>query len=374
VRDPRRPTRIDQVVHILAAHDAIGSHVLHVRDALRGAGFESEIFAGDAHPEVRSEARSIDDLPLRSHPGSWLLFHHSTGSAVAEAVLRRPEPKILDYHNITPPSYVQRWAPWMREELELGLEQLRALAPVSFFGIAHSSFSEKELHGAGCTRTAVAAPLVDLGAFDRPADDAVLGARRAERAGGGADWLFVGRISPHKAQHDLVKALDAYRRAYDPRARLLLVGTSLGDDYRRALERFAARLGLADAVRMMGTVSDAALRAYYATADVFVCASEHEGFCVPLVEAMHLGVPVVAFDAAAVGETVGDGGLVVRDKSPMAMAAAVNRAVADPALRAALAGAGPLRARSFSLPAGRARLLAALEAAVVVAGETGVTA
>ena len=85
----RRPARIDQVLHILAARDAIGTHVLHVRDALRAAGFASDIYAGDAHPEVRARARPLGDLPMRPHPDSWLLFHHSTGSAVAEAVLRR---------------------------------------------------------------------------------------------------------------------------------------------------------------------------------------------------------------------------------------------------------------------------------------------
>ena len=362
---PRRPVRIDQVLHILAGRDAIGSHVLLARDALRGAGFASDIYAGDAHPEVRAQARPLEDLPVRPQPDSWLLFHHSTGSAVAEAVLRRAEPKLVDYHNITPPALVRRWAPWIREELELGLEQLQAVAPASFFGIAHSRFSERELLAAGCPRTAVVAPLVDLAAFEARADAGLLAARRAERRAGGADWLFVGRVSPHKAQHDLVKALACYRRFYDSRARLHLVGSALGSDYRRALERFAARLGLEDAVRMVGPVSDEELAAYYRSADVFVCASDHEGFCVPIVEAMHLGVPVVAFAAAAVGETVGDGGMVLTDKSPMTLATAVHRAVTDDTLRATLVEAGARRARAFALPVGQARLVAAVEAAMV---------
>ncbi|MGA2519226.1 MAG: glycosyltransferase [Acidimicrobiales bacterium] len=369
---PGRPARIDQVVHILAANDAIGTHVRHVRDALRGVGFASDIYAGEAHPEVRDLARPLDDLPLNPRPDTWLLFHHSTGSAVAEAVLRRPEPTLIDYHNITPPSYVRRWAPWMREELELGLEQLRALAPVSFFGIAHSAFSQAELTTAGCARSAVVAPLVDLATFDRAADEDVLAKRGRRRAAGGADWLFVGRVSPHKAQHDLVKALACYRRFFDPDARLLLVGSSLGTDYHRALERFVARLGLTEAVEMAGTVSDATLSAYYRSADVFVCASDHEGFCVPLVEAMHVGLPVVAFDAAAVGETVGDGGLVLADKAPMTLATAVHRVLSDGDARRSIIEAGTRRARSFSLPAGRASLGRAIDDAVTAAAEMGI--
>jgi glycosyltransferase involved in cell wall biosynthesis len=360
------------VLHILAAHDAIGTHVLLMRDALRGAGFDSDIYAGDAHPEVRDQARPLEDLPISPRRDSWLLFHHSTGSAVAEAILRRAEPTLIDYHNITPPSYVRRWAPWIREELELGLEQLRALAPVSFFGIAHSTFSEVELHAAGCSQTAVVAPLVDLALLDRRPDAPDLAARRrAERAAGGTDWLFVGRVSPHKAQHDLIKAFACYRRCYDPSARLHLVGTSLGTDYPRALDRFAQRLGLADAVRMVGMASAEELVTYYRSADVFVCASDHEGFCVPIVEAMHLGVPVVAYGAAAVGETVGDGGLVLSDKTPMTLATAAHRVVADDGVRANLVKAGKRRADGFSLSAGRGRVASAIEAAVTSAEKYG---
>ena len=129
----------------------------------------------------------------------------------------------------------------------------------------------------------------------------------AAKTKGGSDWLFVGRISPHKAQHDLIKALRASRSFYDAEARLHLVGTSLGTDYPRALERFSARLGVADSVNMAGAVSASVLSAYFASADVFVCASDHEGFCVPLVEAMGRGLPVVAYEAAAVEEAGGAG-------------------------------------------------------------------
>ena len=173
---PRRPERIDQVVHILAARDAIGTHVIHTRQALRTAGYPSDIFAGDAHPEVRHVARPLTDLPDGVQRDTWLLLHHSTGDAVAEAVLRREEPKLIDYHNITPPSLVSRWAPWIREELELGLDQLAALAPASIFGIAHSAFSEAELHAAGCHRDGRGPAAVRHDGCGRP------GGRRPSRA------------------------------------------------------------------------------------------------------------------------------------------------------------------------------------------------
>lgn len=356
-----RPTRIDQVVHVLAGHDAIGTHVLGMRTLLRSMGFASEVFAGATQPEVRDEARPIDALgPQR--PGAWLVFHHSIGTAVADVVLRRPEPLILDYHNITPASLVGRWAPWVRAELALGREQLAQLAPKARFGIAHSVFSATELEAAGCSHTVAAGPFCHLSVPHASGAQQ----RRATPSESGAQWLFVGRISPHKAQHDLIKALACYRLQFDPKARLTVVGTALGELYPRALERFADRLGVRDAVTFTGVVSEAELQGAYETSDVFVCTSDHEGFCVPLVEAMAHGLPVVAYDAAAVGETVADGGLVLRDKSPMTIATAVARVLTDDGLRARLVDAGRRRAAGFTDEACAARLRAAIEQALAV--------
>ncbi|HUY63496.1 MAG TPA: glycosyltransferase family 4 protein [Acidimicrobiales bacterium] len=367
-----RPQRIDQVVHILAARDAIGAHVLHTRQVLESEGYRSDIYASGAQPEVADLARPLESLGEHS-AGRWLLFHHSTGATAAEAVRRRGEPVILDYHNVTPAALVAPWAPWLREELELGVEQLAELAPDAVFGIAHSHFSEAEMRKVGCRHTTTAAPLVDFDGLDTVADGDARRAMEAAKAAGGADWLFVGRVSPHKAQHDLVKAFACYRRAFDPEARLHLVGSALGEEYRRALERFCRRLGIADAVDMAGSVPAGVLAAYYASADVFVCASDHEGFCVPLVEAMHAGVPVVAYDAAAVGETVGDGGLVLEDKSPMALATAVHRVVSDGTLRQAMVRAGNRRAAQFAPAAGRARMAGAIAEAVEAGRRLGVS-
>jgi glycosyltransferase involved in cell wall biosynthesis len=166
---------------------------------------------------------------------------------------------------------------------------------------------------------------------------------RASAAGTGAagtDWLFVGRVVPSKAQHDLVKALWAYRRLYDPTARLHLVGSTPSNRYLAALRAFIADLGLQGAVRIAGEVSDAALAAYFDAADVYVSASLHEGFGVPLLEAMHVGVPVVARSAGAVDGTVGDAGLLLDPAGPSVIAAAVRRVLTDQSLRDRLVVAG----------------------------------
>ncbi len=187
--------------------------------------------------------------------------------------------------------------------------------------------------------------------------------RRKEREGG-ADLLYVGKISPHKAPHDLVKMLDVLRRAYDPAARLHMVGSPLGQTYEPALRAFIAELGLTDVALLPGSVTGAELEAYYQAADVFVCASDHEGFCVPLAEAMGHGVPIVAYGVTAVPETVGDAGLVLPDKSAVPFAAAVGRVLDDETLREMLRAAGRERAASFDLAASTQRFVSLIEAAV----------
>ena len=154
----------------------------------------------------------------------------------------------------------------------------------------------------------------------------------------------MGRIVPSKGQHELVKALWAYRRLYDPAARLHLVGGSSSFAYLKALRGFVAELGLADAVRITGDVSDAALAAYFAAADAYLSLSVHEGFGVPLVEAMAAGVPVVARDVGAVAETVGDAALLLRGTDPSYVAAALHRVCTD----------GALAPASWSRPGGAA--------------------
>jgi glycosyltransferase involved in cell wall biosynthesis len=285
-------------------------------------------------------------------------------------LLRRSEPLIVDYHNVTPASLVDRWEPGLHEELVLGRKQLVELAGRAFFALADSEYNEEELVASGFRRTTVVPPLFSLDGFDADLDSHLLESLRSVRAErGGSDWLFVGRVAPHKAQHELVKALAAYRLAYDPEARLHLVGNPLGESYPRALRRFIDRLGLDDAVEVSGSVSRGALAAYFHAADVFVCASAHEGFCVPVVEAMHAGLPVVALAAAAVPGTVGDAGLVLENPTPLAFAAASRRIVNDSVCRDSLVRAGYQRAGEFSLDRSRKRLLAAVGEAAAIFGE-----
>ena len=348
--------RVDQVVPSLASRDAIGVHTLALTAALREAGFDSDIYYGTCTPDVAGLAHPVVDLG-RAAKGRWLLYQSSIGSPVYDIVAARPEPKLVNYHNITPAELLERWEPDVGYEVRLGRAQLERLAPDSRLAVADSAFNETELVAAGYENTAVVPLLIDMTGAGAPPDPALARRLADARAAGGADLLFVGKVSPHKAPHDLVKMLAVYRRLYDPRARLHLVGSPLGETYARALDSFVKELDLADAVSVTGSVDQGQLRAYYEAADVFVCASEHEGFCVPLVEAMGHGTPVVAYGVTAVPETVRDAGLVLPDKDPLRFAAAVARVVADADLRARLAANATRRVAELSLDRSRARFV-----------------
>lgn len=335
---------VHQFIATLNPHDATGTHTLLLRDALRAAGWRSEIFAEAIHDDLASQAFKHWMYPEHAAAGDVAIYQFTTSSAVAGYLAEHGLPLILDFHNFTGPEYFAGWEPQNVQRAAAAAEELALLAPHAVLGLAKSAFSEQDLRRAGCRRTAVVPVLADYGRVTASPDARVAAELAASRRGGGADLLFVGRIVPSKAQHELVKAFWAYRRLYDDRARLHLVGGTSSFGYTKALQDYVRDLGLAAAVRMPGDVSDAALAAYFEAADAYVSLSAHEGFGVPLVEAMVAGVPIVTRGAGGAADTVAGAALVLTAADPSYVAAAINRVCTDATLRATLLDAGRRRA------------------------------
>jgi len=340
-------TAVHQFVPALLPRDATGSHTLALRDTLRRAGWDSDIYVEAAHDELKGEATYFERYPARAKPGDVLLYQLSTASPVAEFLMGRSETLVLDYHSITPPTFFEGWEDHTGEKVALARSQAAGLAPQATLGIADSSFNAAELRQLGCANTAVVPILVDSNGRRSGVDRNEMARLTAEH-GNSTVLLFVGRFSPNKAQHHLVEALWLYRRWFDPDARLHLVGPTVTAAYVEAVFGLADELGLSDAVRHGEGLSDAELGAWYADADVFVCLSEHEGFCIPLLESMQAGVPIVAFAAGAVPETLGDAGLLLDTKRPSVVASAVDRVRRDAQLANRLIAAGHRRLEAFS--------------------------
>jgi glycosyltransferase involved in cell wall biosynthesis len=228
---------------------------------------------------------------------------------------------------------------------QLGRRQLASLADKVEMAIGVSDYNRAELDAAGFELTATVPILIDWQALEVQPDQGVV----AGAATPGAKLLFVGRLSPNKRQDDLIRMLAYYRRCIEPHARLLLVGSYRDQrQFQARLGAHARGLGLTDAVTFTGPVTLPQLVAYYRSASVFVSLSEHEGFGVPLLEAMYFDLPVVAHAAAAVPETVGDAALLLPRKDLAEAAEATALVVERPALREELIRRGKRRVAEFS--------------------------
>ncbi len=327
--------------------DAITNAMRLTRTLLRGLGYDSEIYVEHRDPRLAHELLLLEDAP--THDEYVLIVRHSMGFDAWERVAALAAPKVLLYHNITPAALLAH-DPFTARYAELGRRQLAQWRPRVAAALADSEYNALELRALGY-ETALACPLL----FDVDALRDEAGRRRAARqpdpeADARLTVLFVGRVTPAKGQAELVEAFALFRAA-DPRpSRLVLVGRTTGSDaYVRDIERRVLRHGLEADVVLTGEVDDDALHGWFARADLYVSPSRHEGFGVPLVEAMAYGLPVVALAAGAVAATLGGGGVLVEDPEPAALAAAMAALVADPARRAAVLARQERRLASLRL-------------------------
>jgi glycosyltransferase involved in cell wall biosynthesis len=324
------PRRVHQLLAALAYGDAISNEALAIQGHLRAAGFESDIFAEGVHPRMAQRARPLWQYREVSSPETVCLFHFSIGSAAARLIYHAPDRLVAIYHNITPAEWFLGFHPHLAGLCYHGRRELATFAPRTELALGDSEYNRRELEAAGYARTAVLPIVLDLDSYRRPPAPVT----RRLYGDGRTNVLFVGRVIPNKKIDDLIRVFGLYQRLFDRHSRLLLVGDYRGHEkyYDRLQE--LARARHVEEVVFTGQVDDDDLRACYASADLFLCLSEHEGFCVPLLEAMAFGLPVVAYDAGAVRETLRGGGVLLRDKEPAVVAGLLHRLITDDRLRA----------------------------------------
>jgi glycosyltransferase involved in cell wall biosynthesis len=329
--------------------DAITDHALVLQRWLREAGLDSEIYAESIHPSLLGKVRPYHEYRPR-RVGELGILHHSIGADLVDALVDMGVCFLLIYHNITPPDFFQFTDPMLTAQVRRGKEQLERLRERTVLALGDSSFNEHELRRIGYTQTGVLPLVLDPSRYTLEPNPDLL-ARYRNR---GSGLLFVGRIVPNKRQEDLIRLLYFYRRI-DPTARLFLVGAHWAPAYVEWLQNLSTELGLEDAVIFVGHVSQADLITYYHLADVYVSMSEHEGFGKPLIESMYLGVPVVAYAAAAVPETMGGAGVLFHVKDYEVLSELVDLIVKDGALRERIITRQRERAQAFLEPNVRRR-------------------
>ncbi|HEY1727960.1 MAG TPA: glycosyltransferase [Candidatus Baltobacteraceae bacterium] len=336
---PKRGKRIDQVLEAVDEGDAITQQARRIRDRLRDIGYDSNIYATSIPPGV-SDAHSLVQSSVSG--ADALILHHSIGSNAADAVLKARCRKAMVYHNITPARFFAPYAPDVAAQLEQGREQLAASVQKFDILIGASDYNARELVALGAKNVRTLPVVPDLNRFDRTPADGSIRLRR------GTTWLFVGRIVPNKGIKALIEAFAAYLR-FDDSASLVVLGKfDGGDAYYSELRRSVAEYNIRPYVTFTGYMEDDSVVGKYRSADVFVCLSEHEGFCVPLVEAMFFDVPIVAKALTAVPETLGPAGLILEPGADaFDVAAAVWEVVTNAKVRRTILEAQRERREAF---------------------------
>jgi glycosyltransferase involved in cell wall biosynthesis len=345
---------IHQFVPMLHGGDAVGRHTLRLRDLMVARGISSRIYVELIDPETEAKTSPASAYPGEAEGGDVLLYQFATASDLAPWLAGRAETLVVNYHNVTPPEFFAPWDNRLARHQARARAELTAMAPRSTLGIAVSALNGRDLVAAGFATTAVVPPAAVLTVDDASAAAGADGGVGADGAGsggagsggaggrpsGGAHWLSVGRMAPNKALEDVLLALLVTRATHDPTATLEIVGRPVIASYTAALHRLVAETGLDEAVAFTGHASDEDLSAAYGRADVLVMASGHEGFGVPLIEAMSAGLPMVVSPEGGLSEVVGDAAVVVDTRDPWALAGAVAELLGDAARRSAFVAAG----------------------------------
>jgi L-malate glycosyltransferase len=324
--------QVHQVLATLGYGDAIGHEVLGIQRVLREAGYTSDIFVETADSRLEPLTRDYRDLIDASSPDNILIHHFSIGSRASRIAFALPDRMVLVYHNITPPEYFLDVHPLLVRQCFRGRRELSAYAHRCDLALGDSEFNRADLEAMGFPSTAVLPVVPGFAHLDGAPDRRIVD----QFDDGWVNILFVGRVIPNKRIDDVIRLFHAYQLLCNPRSRLLLVGSyNAFDRYHAMLHEMIARLGTRD-VHFLGHVTNAELTACYEVADAFLCASEHEGFCVPLIESFYKGVPVLAYAATAVPSTLDGAGVLYTEKDPAHVAALIDRVVSDAPLREAI--------------------------------------
>lgn len=312
---------IHQFVTSLTYGDAISDEALEIQKALRKQGFKSEIFTRFYEPRMARYTHDFREYSKFSSPSNVVIFHFSIGSPVSKMFFRIPDKRIMIYHNITPFKFFLDYHRILSRECYKGRLEIKLFVDKVDLALGDSEFNRRELESYGYPNTGVLPLLVDFSKFDGRGDPVV----RRMFGTGKFTILFVGRVIPNKKFEDVIKTFYFYKKYFNSDSQLLLVGDYRGmERYLAALQDLVCELELSD-VYFPGRVDFYELLAYFQLSDVYLSMSEHEGFGVPIVESFYLGLPVAAYAAGAVEETMNGGGILLREKDFTRTAALLDR-------------------------------------------------
>lgn len=332
--------RIDQLCPSIAPGDGVSNGLLFTQNLLRELGYQSDIYCHYVPESMSGKAKMAPTF--KSEGCSLLLYHHSMGHDYEQWLYDQTCPKALVYHNITPPEFFPSGS-WLQRYALLGLDQLDQWRNQFVCALADSPLNERELIEKGYSNTQTLPLLVDTRRLEGALAAPAFAAKQPKDT---QIYLAVGRLAENKRQYLLIEAfyhlLQLQKRAgtVQPSQRLVLVGGTTSEAYAIGLETYILQLGLQDQVVLAGKCSEDELRWLYANAHQYWCASAHEGFCMPLLEANHASLPVVTQARSNIPATLGEGGLLVDSDDPVIFASASNLLNTETGLRDKIIAAG----------------------------------
>jgi glycosyltransferase involved in cell wall biosynthesis len=319
---------IHQIIPALSYGDAISNDAIAINNILKSRGFKSNIYAKWHDSRVSEYVKPLSSY--RGNSSNILFYHFSLGAGeINEYVKKLSDAKILIYHNITPPEFFYPYDKSSAFNCARGLKEIKELVGHFQLALGVSEFNRHDLVRYNFENTDVLPIFFDSSKFNlemknnssRPKNDDIV------------NLLFVGRIAPNKFQEDVIKIFFCYNQYINKKSRLYLVGNKQIELYVSRLKELVEKLGLTDLVIFTGMIKDEDLIQYYQNSDVFVCMSEHEGFCVPLLEAMYSRIPIIAYNSTGIAYTLGDSGILVNKKNYIEIAELINIVMEDVDLR-----------------------------------------
>ena len=317
--------KIIQIMPTVSFGDAVSNDARAIAKVIDEMGYKTAIHVENLDPRVKDKfVHKMTKLPSIDND-DIVIFNHSTGTQLCYSLPELPGRKMMIYHNITPPEFLAA------QVTQYGYDGTKFLSDKIEYVMPVSEYNASDLRRMGYKCDMFIRPiLIPFEDYAKEPDREVLEKYSDD---GYVNIVFVGRIAPNKKQEDVIAAFSYYKKHINHKSRLIIVGSAgESDRYANCLKAYADALMTEDII-FTNHISFSAILAYYRLADVFLCMSEHEGFCVPLVEAMYFDTPIIAYDSSAIADTLGGSGILIKDKDPVFVSMLIDRLVKDDVLR-----------------------------------------
>ena len=317
--------KIVQVLPNISYGDAVSNDALNIDKALSEKGYSTNIYSIGIDNRLKEKVKEYKNIEEENlEESDIVIYHKAIGTRITYELQKLKCQKVMRYHNITPSKYFKNYNKIAYNSVKYGRKGLEYAQKYIDHSIADSTYNKNELLELGYKNVEVIPVLISFEDYKKEPDSKILHKYKDNKV----NILFVGRIAPNKMQEDVIKSFYYYNKYINKESRLILVGNDNGfENYSNLLRNLIKELELENDVIFSGHIKFEEMLAFYQIADIFLCMSEHEGFCVPLIESMYFEVPILAYNSSAIKETLGGSGILINKKNYLMIAELINQII-----------------------------------------------